>query len=155
MSIERKINWDNVEFKGDRRFLSNMYPCKIVIDSIEYPSTENYYMAMKFKGSDDEKMNQLSKCSPLESKKTAHKWKKFVRKDWEDVKVDVMRKALTAKFTQNTYLMELLINTKGLKLEERNDWKDTFWGTYLGKGDNMLGKLLMEIRDKEIKSKCQ
>ena len=149
------INWDNVEFKGDKRFLSNMYPCEIVIDAITYPSSENYYMAMKFKGTDEEKMSQLSKCSPLESKKTAGKWKKFIRKDWDDIKVDVMRKALTAKFTQNADLMALLINTKGLKLEERNDWNDTFWGTYLGEGQNMLGKLLMEIRDKEINSKCQ
>lgn len=26
------INWDNVEFKNEKRFLSNMYPCKIIFD---------------------------------------------------------------------------------------------------------------------------
>ena len=34
-------------------------------------------------------------------------------------------------------------------LVEKNDWGDTFWGVCSGKGENYLGRLLMQVR-KEI-----
>jgi len=142
----KSINWDNVEFKDEKRFLSNMYPCKVEIDGIVYQSSENYYMAMKFDGVDEDKVKQLQECTPLKSKNLANKWKEYIRDDWDGVKVSVMRKAVRHKFDQNEDLKRLLLATGDSHLEERNDWNDTFWGTCNGKGDNNLGILLMQLR---------
>ena len=57
-----------------------------------------------------------------------------------------MEGLLRKKFSDPS-LKNLLDNTKGIELVEGNTWKDTFWGVYNGNGKNMLGKLLMKIRD--------
>ena len=62
-----------------------------------------------------------------------------------------MRKALRAKFTQHPTLKTLLLGTGNSELVEASD-KDDYWGdpsrSARGgqKGQNMLGKLLVELR---------
>lgn len=141
------MNLENVEFKNDKFFLSNMYPCDIYIDGIRYSSAENFYMSMKFGGVNDTISYELRNCPPKMSKIIANKNKNLIRDDWHDIKVSVMKIAVTAKFTQNTDILLKLFSTEEDYLEERNDWYDTFWGTYKGNGKNMLGKILMEVRD--------
>ena len=51
--------------------------------------------------------------------------------------------ALRAKFSQNSSLRKLLLGTRNAFLAEDSP-TDTFWGI---KGKNMLGKLLMRVRD--------
>jgi len=150
----KDINWDNVEFKNEKRFLSNMYPCKVIINGVEYQSSENYYMAMKFLGTSDNLVDEIQKCTPLQSKRVANKNKSLIREDWDSVKIPVMRRALFAKFTQNLELMSSLLATGSSHLEERNDWKDVFWGTCEGVGSNHLGKLLMELRSTIADYEC-
>lgn len=67
-----------------------------------------------------------------------------IRPDWEEVKDDVMRIGLYAKFTQNPKLKEMLVKTNDSILEEASPY-DSYWGTAKN-GKNMLGKLLMELR---------
>ncbi len=70
----------------------------------------------------------------------------WTRGDWEKVKKDIMRKALLAKFTQNEPIRGLLVSTGSRELIEAAPY-DTFWGCGAdGKGQNELGKLLMDIR---------
>ena len=69
-----------------------------------------------------------------------------LRPDWEEVKISIMKSCLEAKFKDND-LMEMLKSTAPKYLEETNNWGDKFWGVENGVGENMLGKLLMEIRD--------
>ncbi len=72
-----------------------------------------------------------------------------LRKDWEYIKVGVMKTILIDKFLKNPELATLLRSTsKSTYLEETNDWGDSFWGFDIIKweGENMLGKLLMEVR---------
>jgi len=74
-----------------------------------------------------------------------------VRPDWEQVKLEIMYKALEAKFTQNPKLKKLLLSTGDAKLIENNP-KDDFWGIGVDKtGENHLGKLLMKLRDTLLK----
>lgn len=68
-----------------------------------------------------------------------------VRRDWETVKVSTMRSILQAKFLEPE-LRQLLLDTDEAVLEEGNTWGDVFWGTCGGKGENHLGRLLMEVR---------
>jgi ribA/ribD-fused uncharacterized protein len=68
------------------------------------------------------------------------------RGDWDDVKIDVMRRILRAKVDQHTYVRHKLLETGDRQLIE-NSWRDTFWGWGPDRdGQNMLGKLWMEIR---------
>ena len=63
------------------------------------------------------------------------------------VKVAVMRDALRAKFTQHPELSELLLGTGDAKLVEHTE-NDDYWGDGGdGRGKNMLGRLLMLLRD--------
>jgi predicted NAD-dependent protein-ADP-ribosyltransferase YbiA (DUF1768 family) len=69
------------------------------------------------------------------------------RHDWDAVRLSIMKKGLQAKFGQNDALKTLLLDT-GTKHIVENSPRDDYWG--IGKnntGKNMLGKLLMEVRD--------
>ena len=73
------------------------------------------------------------------------------REDWGDVKDEVMYSALEAKFTQHPDLTELLYATGKAYLVEhtRGDkyWADGGDGGSGEKGKNMLGKLLVKLRN--------
>lgn len=74
------------------------------------------------------------------------------RRDWDDVKVNIMRNILRAKVDQHEYVRRKLLSTGDRELVE-NSWRDDYWGWGPNKdGQNMLGKLWMEIRD-EIRAK--
>jgi len=164
-----KEQLDQVEFKGEKRFLSNMYPCKIHFkeqygvrelehfpsDNKVYNSTEHIYQAMK---SDNEIWQELilSQERPESTKTLARKKIKtltsnekdtFLQKEnWHDTKYDLMKRIVFLKFEQNKDLREKLCAIEG-QIEERNYWGDTYWGTVNGIGENNLGKILMEVRD--------
>lgn len=70
-----------------------------------------------------------------------------IRPNWDTIKVDVMKCGLIAKFNQNPTLRELLLSTGSNDIIE-NSPRDSFWGVGKdGNGENMLGKLLMEVRE--------
>ena len=69
-----------------------------------------------------------------------------MRQDWMTARIDVMRKAVYAKFTQDLNLKALLLSTHDHLLVQIKPGDDT-WGTGpRGDGANMLGVLLMELR---------
>src|SRR5262249_45669793 len=69
-----------------------------------------------------------------------------LRADWNEVRVEVMRGVLSAKFSDPD-LRARLIATGRRELVEENTWNDRFWGRSRRAGQNMLGRLLMELRD--------
>jgi hypothetical protein len=138
------------EFQGSHRFLSNFWKDPFVIDGFVYSTNEHYYQSMKGGTRSDRKYVREAP-TPYQAKKRGRSIK--VRSGWDDMKVDVMRRGLRAKFTQNESLKKKLLDTGDAILEEGNDWGDSFWGInknpkkgMLG-GKNHLGKLLMELRD--------
>ena len=70
-----------------------------------------------------------------------------MRSDWERVKETVMKRALTAKFTQHPDLRATLLSTGERALAEHTV-NDLYWGDGGAKGDgkSRLGQLLMEVR---------
>ena len=138
------------EFKGIYNFLSNFYPAKIVIDGLEYATTEHYFQSMKFLDPEIQKKIRTTPTPSL-AKKLSKRYKK--REDWYDISLEVMEKALRAKFSIPK-LHRMLLATDDIYLQEGNRWNDTFWGVDLktGKGENHLGRLLMKIRA-ELKKK--
>lgn len=137
-------------FRNEAAFLSNMTPFpagqELVEDGITYKSVEHYYQAQKFV---DPAMRQKIADTPdgYTAKAEARKHVTGRPKgEWETVSIDIMRKALEHKFSIPVF-REQLLATGDLELVERNNWNDTFWGYTQGKkGQNNLGKLLMEIR---------
>ena len=122
----------------------------IVVDGYTWPSTEHYFQAQKFAGTGHvDAVRRAEK--PREAAAMGRDRNRPLRADWEQVKDDVMRNAIRAKFTQYPELRELLVGTGDTELVEHttNDhyWADGGDGT----GKNMLGKILMEIR-KELTS---
>jgi len=137
------------KFEGMFHFLSNMQLIDIPFEGIVYPSVEHYYVAMK---TTDPRIRRIvSKIeTPEKAKKYGHRdieEKGLLRPDWSDIKIDVMRKGLEIKF-QDVFMQTCLMETDDHELIEGNWWNDTFWGVYKGKGENNLGKLLMEIRQR-------
>jgi len=130
-------------FTNEYRFLSNFYPCQITYEDMIYPSVEHAFQAAKCLTIMERKKIQAAQTAGL-AKKMGRKVN--LRNDWERVKIDIMRIILKNKFTNST-LQQLLLNTGSAQLIEGNNWHDTFWGKCNGKGQNQLGKLLMEIRD--------
>lgn len=58
---------------------------------------------------------------------------------------DVMRKVLRVKFEQHPDLAKKLIETGDAILLE-STIRDSYWGGYSGRGKNMIGEMLMELR---------
>lgn len=141
-------------FTGRYRFLSNFYPVEIEHQGIKYPSVEHYYVAMKIKGDQqiDGKYLTMNDCRETISKMPdAGKVKKLgkilkIRKDWDQVKMDVMIWGIREKF-KNEDLKQMLLDTSEKELIEGNWWGDQYWGVCNGKGDNNLGKILMRVRN--------
>lgn len=130
-------------FSGENRFLSNFYPCNMTYNGQKFDSAEAAFQCQKCALEEDKKI--FTRLEPREAK-THGKFVKL-RKDWEEVKVQIMEEVVRAKFTQVKSLGEALVNTGDAILIEGNRWRDTFWGVYEGVGQNMLGKILMKIRN--------
>lgn len=78
--------------------------------------------------------------------KFAQEEKPKQREDWDAVKVDTMREILRAKADQHEYVRRKLLATGDRELIE-DSWRDDYWGWGPNRdGQNMLGKLWMEIR---------
>lgn len=129
-------------FRDDFAFLSNMFPCKIIYKDLHFQSSESLYQAAKCK--DKSLISNFCNLDGYRAKKLGRKVQLI--DNWEQIKIDVMRKCVYLKFTQNPILLQKLKKVKGL-ISEENTWNDTFWGICNGEGENHLGKILMEFRD--------
>ena len=135
---------DILEFQNENRWLSNFAPVKVMFNGLIFPSVEHAYVAAKF---DDINLQKEVQKLPNagDAKKFGRKNKDAVAKDFDEVKLTIMKKLLMQKFNQSPYRGKLLA-TGNCHIEEGNHWNDTFWGVCKGKGENNLGKIIMAIR---------
>ena len=134
-------------FQEENRFLSNFWPVPVSYLGIIYPTVENAYQAAKlppgfsFQGYRD--------MSPGQAKRQGRR--KPLRKDWEQVKLQIMQELVAQKF-RSSNLAQKLRATFPHEIIEGNCWHDLFWGKcfcpeHKGKGQNNLGKILMQVRE--------
>jgi ribA/ribD-fused uncharacterized protein len=136
-------------FQGNFRFLSNFFPCTVHYGGEEYPTAEHAYQAAK---TPDRRWRERIRKAPTPGNAKAYGRTVPLREDWEEIKVAVMFGVLFHKFVANPPLMRRLLATAPAYLEEGTLWHDRFWGVCTctqchGMGKNVLGKLLMHVRD--------
>lgn len=134
------------EFRDKYRFLSNFWSCFVRYDGDIYPSVENAYQAAKMKVEADK--FRFFYCKASEAKQLGRLLP--MRDDWDNLKLQVMLDLVRLKFS-HPELAYLLLDTDDEELQEGNWWGDTYWGTVNGKGENHLGKILMQVRE-ELKN---
>jgi len=126
---------------------SNFYKHGFELDGKWWPSSEHYFQAQKFYGTEAEETIRTID-SAFGAAQLGRSLQLPLRRDWENVKDDVMRKAVYAKFSQNAELKRILLDT-GDELLIENTTNDYYWGCGTnGNGKNMLGLILMEVRDR-------
>lgn len=101
--------------------------------------------------SSQEKYDWLTKLANTSDPKEAKYLGKSIKIDvdaWNKASYRMMEQVQGYKFSKHKELRDLLIATGDAILVEGNTWGDTLWGQVDGVGQNLLGKILMDIRDK-------
>lgn len=129
---------------------SNLYRRAVEFEGETFATSEHAYQAGKARKADVREW-LLAAPSPALVAMAAHGlyyWD--VAPGWSTSKFDRMRSVLRAKFTQHADLRELLLSTGDARLVESatvDNEVNRLWGEVNGAGKNMLGVLLMEIRE--------
>lgn len=131
---------------GDFGYLSNFAPYPVNLKGKTWPTSEHYFQAQKFAGTEHEREIRMAK-TPKRAAQLGRDRGKPLRRDWERVKDSVMRDAVLAKFEQHPDIRQQLIATGEATLVEHTA-NDDYWGDGGdGHGKNMLGRILMEVRE--------
>lgn len=135
--------------------LSNMasgYP--IIINGFKIPSTEALYQACRFPHLPELQREIISQRSPIFAKRISKMQNDESRADWYQIRVPIMRWCLRAKLAQNYHLFSQLLLSTGDRAIVELSKKDDFWGATPSSidqnqliGENVLGRLLMELRE--------
>lgn len=131
------------KFVGKNRFLSNDYMADVIYNGILYCCNTSAFESQR--STDSIIRMEFADLSPYSAKVRGRCIE--TREDWNTVKEQIMMEICVQKFLQNPKLMKQLFDTGDAELINSNNYKDTYWGTYNGKGSNTLGKILMQIRE--------
>jgi hypothetical protein len=139
-------------FVDDYRFLSNFWIGEPVVYHQLYLSAEHMYQALKT-ADPHESAWIASAPTPGEAKRRGATAQ--LRPGWEgELRFEVMRKTIGAKFLRDWHLQKALLATGTALLIEGNTWHDQTWGNCTcgrdacaAEGENWLGRLLMEMRE--------
>jgi ribA/ribD-fused uncharacterized protein len=124
---------------------SNFASYPVEIDRKIWKTSEHYYQAQRFAGTEYEEVIREIK-TPFQAKEVAKSGIYQRRSDWFDVKFDIMMKAVTAKFNQHNELREILVSTGNAILKEHTEL-DHYWADGGdGSGRSRLGEALMIVR---------
>ena len=130
---------------GEYGELSNFARYPIALRGKRWPTVEHFFQAQKFAAPADQEAIRAAK-SPMIAARMGRSRTRKLRRDWEKVKLGVMRGAVEAKFRQHDDLGERLLATGEATIVEHTE-NDEFWGDGGdGSGRNELGKILMAVR---------
>lgn len=119
------------------------FPALFTVDGKDYASIDQFMKVHMY--SDPEVQEQIRSKLIVGKKVPNSEITAPVRPDWNNVKEDLMYKAITAKFEQNPNMKKQLEASYPKKLVSAST--DPYWGKgRTGKGKNRLGFLLMKYR---------
>jgi ribA/ribD-fused uncharacterized protein len=141
-------------------WMGNMAPYPIKLDGKVWLTSEALFQSMRYDDVSVKEMIRVEK-SPMGAKMKAKKYKgQMVVVPMSELDVENMRKCVKMKFDQHPQLKRQLMNTKDAFIYEdignRNGERHKFWGVKKlseseADGNNMMGKILMELRDEYLK----
>lgn len=143
--------------KEEFGWLGNMAPYPINFENQIWRTSEALFQAMRF---DNPEIRELirNEKSPMGAKMKAKSHNKFMVVEPMSVEdVENMKKCVRLKFEQHPELMVKLLETGNSEIIEdigiRNGERHKFWGAKRinenqFEGQNMMGKILMELRNK-------
>jgi ribA/ribD-fused uncharacterized protein len=124
---------------------SNFSPHGFELDGAWWPTSEHYYQAQKFAGTHRAELIRRA-STPKRAAELGRDRAVPMRRDWERVRDDVMRRAVSAKFRANADIRAILLGTGDQEIVE-DSGTDHYWGRgSTGTGRNMLGRILMRTR---------
>ncbi|MDH3224226.1 MAG: NADAR family protein [Gemmatimonadota bacterium] len=127
---------------------SSYFPVQMEIEGDTWPTVEHYFQAQKFPGPENAAYRERIRNAPdpHAAKALGRTREIAIRPDWEEVKEEVMFRAVRHKF-RDPVLRRLLLETGDRVLREASP-QDEYWGIGPhGTGANRLGVLLMRLRD--------
>lgn len=137
-------------YEQDFYVLSNFSAFRVRWNGFDFDTSEAAYHWAKFwhngERAEDIRYAIRGARSAHEAFKIAEQNKAYRRADWDEAKVGVMLMILREKAQQHEYVRRKLLATGDRELVE-NSWRDDFWGWGPNRdGQNMLGKLWMQVR---------
>ncbi len=145
---------------GHYGWMGNMAPYPITFEGKVWRTSEALFQGMRF---DDEVIKEIirKEKSPMGAKMKAKKYSdQMVVVPMSELDVEQMKKCVRMKFDQHPKLKKELMKTKGVFIYEdignRNGERHKFWGAKKiseneGDGHNMMGRILMELRDELLR----
>lgn len=117
-----------------------------MLDELWWQTSEHYFQAQKFVGTPY--LEQIrSVATPKDAANLGRKRTLPLRRDWEQVKDEIMLRAVLCKFRSHGDIREILLGTGDESIVE-NAPGDYYWGCGKdGTGRNQLGLILMQVRD--------
>jgi len=145
-----------VFMKTNERFggLSNMaagFP--LTVEGVRVRTSEALYQACRFPHRPDVQAIIIAERSPMTAKMRGKPYHHNTRPDWNEVRVNIMRWCLRVKLAQNfDTFSKLLLTTGEMPIVEKKVRRTDFWGAKVTEdgtlvGQNVLGRLLMELRE--------
>ncbi|PFH36870.1 FHA domain-containing protein [Besnoitia besnoiti] len=128
-------------FTGEYKFLSLDYPCLVFFQGRFFPSARHALLASRYPKAVDE----LSNVEDIKTLKKVAK-EKEEDPDWQRLRLKWLEHIQRDKFRRHADLREKLRNTGGRELVWLNNG-DSFFGQIGNRGQNHLGRILMEIRN--------
>ncbi len=139
--------------------LSNMAPgFPLRVNGLHIYTSEALYQACRFPHLPEIQKMIVEQRSPMTAKMRSKPYRRDSRTDWDRVRVKVMRWCLRIKLVQHSCkFKDLLLSTDSRSIVEESQ-KDDFWGAKPTEdgtliGTNVLGRLLMELREEVKKGK--
>jgi N-glycosidase YbiA len=138
------------EFGG----LSNMAPgFPIMLLGHRIRTAEALYQACRFPHLPEVQQMILNEISPMTAKMRSKPYREVSRSDWNDVRVPIMKWCLRVKLAANWLAFSTLLLETGDRPIVEDSRKDDFWGAKPDQdqaleGRNVLGRLLMELRER-------
>lgn len=136
---------------------SNLYRREIEFEGVTFATAEHAYQAGKARKPAVREWLMKAPSPSLLAMAAHGLYYWDITPGWSTSKFDRMRGVLMAKFSQHPDLADLLISTGTARLVESatvDNAVNRLWGEVNGVGQNMLGILLMETREKLIAAKA-
>jgi ribA/ribD-fused uncharacterized protein len=134
------------------------YPITLESGKVIHGS-EILYQWFKYKGYSNIQHELLEFKNPLKAKWYQKKYVRYIRDDWDDIKIDIMKFCCLTKYKQHIIKLKKFIDKikeNGYPIVEVSK-RDNFWGCIPNKndnniveGENNLGKIWVDIANNNL-----